>query len=247
MVILLAAIFVFVYGVAYADFLGDGSDFDIEVQAEIVGADVTVTKNANPLNFGQLLPTGTGGGHAYVAIDLGTFSGGLAVSTSTANPAEALGRATNAVVKDANTIGDTGTAFQAGNAVAGVLLDGTTRTPGGFTMATTYPTSVEVTIQDQITLTGDVDDGFGTFPTMTLSDIRACSNVVGDGTAVAVSSTVFVWIGGILDVAEDQPAGNYANAAGGINVQLAFEQKFYIILYNNFYWSILAMWTGCFF
>ncbi len=208
MLVWLVAISVFGFGMVYADV--DTPQFFIPVQAEVVEANVTVTQNAEGLNFGQILPSLTT--DVYVQIDPSGVG-------TTDNPAGAQTAA------DTPATDDTSDAM-GGAAVPGVVLDGTTRTAGGFTLLSDIAASVTVVFADTLTLTSDVVPAFGAPETMDVTEIQANSNVTGlVGTPLVLvgGTPQYIHIGGILNVGTSQGGGTYTNAAGGLQVDIALQ------------------------
>lgn len=210
MFVYLLAIFVFGFGMAYADV--DTPQFFIPVEAEVVEASVTVTQNAEGLNFGQILPDLTA--VRFVEIDPSAI-------VPTADPAGAQTAADNAAVDDT---ADTMASLIADPSV--VLLDGTTRTAGGFTLLSDIAASVTVVFADTLELTSDVVPAFGASETMDVTEIQASSNVTGlVGTPLNLvgGTPQYIHIGGVLGVGIAQGGGTYTNTAGGLQVDIALQ------------------------
>jgi hypothetical protein len=209
-VILILAIFLFGFGTANAAI--DNPQIFVPVEAEVVEPSVTVTLNANGLNFGQILPDIAAARFAEIDVSgVGT----------TANPAGAQTAADGATVDDTD---DTMASLIADPSV--VLLSGTTRTAGGFTMVSDIAASVTVVFADTLTLTSDVVPAFGSPETMDVTEIQASSNVTGlIGTPIALvgGAPQYVHIGGVLNIGAGQGGGTYTNASGGLQVDIAFE------------------------
>ncbi len=209
MFVWLIAICVFGFGMAYADV--NNPQIFIPVEAVIVEPGITVTLNADGLNFGQILPDREDARWAEIDVHL---------ITKSQNAGDAQTKADNAQVDDTSAVMSSHIPDP-----SVVLLSATTRTAGGFTLVSDTAASITVLFDDTLILTSDAPVSPGT---MTVTDIYDSSNHNGD-TATLTPITLLggvtqhIHIGGVLNIGANQAGGTYTNLDGGLQVDIALQ------------------------